>query len=164
MASASSNTLASNAEIDAALQGAAANPTTIPSLDGGTTVPVVPVPVEAPPRPRTAPAEEPARGGVATAPSPTADPPDIAAADYGGHGFIYRTLDLVLWLINRPLQFVTPSARRLVGFAALVTIGTSALALYLLPKLLLPRDTISVLKRQVADVRAAAAAATPHEP
>ncbi len=164
MSSSSSNTLVSGAEIDAALGEAAANPAAIPSLDAGATTPVVPVPVEAAPRPHALAAEAPARGGGATSSPPTSDAPDVAGVDYGEHGFIYRSIDLVLWLVNRPFQFATPNVRRLVGFAALVTIGMSSLALYLLPKLLPPRDTISVFRQQIADARAGGPAATPHAP
>jgi hypothetical protein len=162
----SSNKLATEAEIDAVLKEAEANAQAIPSLDAGPTVPVVPVPVEPPPRPHTANVEQSSpRPDVGPPPSATA-PSAAAVVDYGEHGFLYRSIDLVLWLVNRPFQFATPTVRRLVGFAALVTLGTSALALYLLPKLLPPRDTISVFKRQIAEVRAAAAAttATPREP
>jgi len=143
MAGEQSPAIASEAEIELALAEAEAKANQIPSLDDGRSPRVVHVPVESPPLPR--PEQTRPRSDAAWPAPPTEATPDSAhvapAADppqkkprlsWLGHA-PYRTLDVVLWLVNWPFRGLSPRARHLAGLLAIATLISSLLALLLLP-------------------------------
>jgi hypothetical protein len=79
------------------------------------------------------------------------------------HGSIYRTADILLWLLNRPLESAPPKVRGLLATVSLLTIAIATSAMLLLPSLLPPRDPISLLTRQVAALPDAPATTPPEQ-
>jgi hypothetical protein len=130
-----------------------------------------------PPKPDDSPASR-----VVAVPRPAADPPETAAAvaaepvaddslDEESDDepinrppilsrltrfvwLVYDGMDLALWAINRPFEWMKPETRQLTGMLGIVTIATSLLALYLLPILAPPRDAITILKEQALEAQA----------
>lgn len=150
------STLASDAEIEAAL--AEAESETIPSLDDGGGV--VPVPVsfddEAPHS--TRPQEEFSGEVVATvgsgdsdagAESDTAQSPRRSWTHY-----VYVAIDMTLTAINAPFRWMPEYARQVTGLIAIVTIITTILAIALIPRLCPNRHPITDLQRMSAAVLA----------
>jgi hypothetical protein len=150
--------IVSDAEIEAALAEAEAHADGIPDLDDGAGAPeVVHVPLDA---------SRPLRGKrepVAIVQSPGA-PTDEEAADADADDTprtwhqrllhqVYVAIDTLLWAVNRPFQWLSPDARRLVGAVAAVTIVMTIAAHALLPTLFPPRDPVSVLERQSTAAR-----------
>lgn len=165
MADPAPTSIASDAEINAALSEAQGHADNIASLDDGSGDDVVPIPVEA-----NTPA--PLQPAPDANPDPQAAAVDNSAADVDnsavavGNGteqpaantpdqhdddapeqhaaparspwlgpIIYQALDTALWAVNRPFEWLKPDARRLVGWLALATIIVSVLTLALLPML-----------------------------
>lgn len=163
-------TVASEAEINAALAEAERQGSRIPSLDDGSDERVVHVPVEvdAPVTSRQVAAGSAEPGVVAVAQS--VDGPAAAAPTPGRRSrhksrsaaqwlrlvglVIYDVIDRTLWAVNLPFEWMKPEARQLTGWLAIVTIATSLLAMNLLPTLLPADDALSVLKRQTEQTRA----------
>lgn len=170
MASDSSTGIVTDAEIEAALTQAETALDTIPSLDDDSGEKIVPIPVQAlpqlpqrkvaqpppaapvvapvvaPPQPAATPAEAPAAPTAAaqTAPAATVD---VATTKPGRPPLVFRLFDTVLWLLNRPFEWLSPEARGLTGILAIVTIAVSLLALVLLPRLFPPVDLLAELRR-----------------
>ena len=170
MAQEPANTLVTDAEVDAARQEAKIQAADTPSLKAGRDVAIVPTPVEPPPLPQAqaAPTPEPVdpSAGCPTEEELGAEQKAAAVADsrpgvFAPGSVIYRAVDSTLWTLNRPFERLVPPIRNLVGFIALVTIGTSVIAMLLLPRLLPTRDPLSQLTRQAAAVRAAPATTQP---
>jgi hypothetical protein len=173
--------IASDAEIQSALAEAEREVARIPSLDDGREPQIVPVPVQPPPMAAPAPHTPPSveRLVVETAmpidtPTPaarvaTGDPPGRAAvaplpSGTPTGGLLYRTLDGILWAINRPFDGLAPEARQLVGWLAIVTLAMSTSAPFVLKWLVPSRDPVAQLSRQTAAVRAAPPAAAEPKP
>ena len=156
MADPAPTSIASDAEINAALSEAQAHADNIASLDDGSGDSVVPIPVKADtPAPlQPAPDANPDAPSAAvdnsavavgnSAEQPVADTPDQHADDAPEQHaaparspwlgpIIYHALDTALWAVNRPFEWLKPEARRLVGWLALATIIVSVLTLALLP-------------------------------
>jgi hypothetical protein len=157
---ANTGTLASDAEIQAAVAEAEALGASIPNLEAAPPH-VVPVPVDAlgataalvraptapqvvvPPAAMERPADAPA--------TPLAAPPRQRATVLET---LYAIVDTVLDLVNRPFFWMSNGLRQFVGIMAIVTIMLSLTAVFVLPILSPPDDAISRLVRQSADVRA----------
>ncbi len=148
MASEPPPVLASEAEIEAALNEAQAHADRIPDLDDGLRPKVVTVPVEAPPLPRPIPSKAPADpAAAATTPTPPAEQAldrgtsdDASPAARASRGpwvgrALYWAADTLLWVLNWPFQGLSGTARQVIGLSAVATIVTSLLALFLLPML-----------------------------
>ena len=180
METSSSNTLTTDAELQAAL----ADTDTVPSLDEGGGPAIVPIPVQPLARPYAAPAaDNPAPGdmrsagaqqpetagaqqpeapgavaSVPTVPQSRRLPTVVAPLGWVGH-VLFRSADLVLWAVNRPFERLSNPARGLIGWLAIVTIVISAAALLALPRLGRPQDVYSQIK-----ARRTAAGAKPETP
>jgi hypothetical protein len=111
----------------------------VPTLDNDTGEQIIPVPVQGPPFEHTS-APDPAANQVSERGLEAPErPPDVAAErpkprhklSFGL--VVYRTLDTALWLVNRPFNWLSPNARRLVGAIAIVTLLTALIAPYVLP-------------------------------
>ncbi len=152
------NTIASDAEIQAALAEAESRTSDIPSLDKGSTPAVVHVPVEAastiPPKVYSRPPSEPVVVSSPAEPAAGAQPEDEAEADpqTKRHGviarFAYNAVDRVLSAVNQPFNRCPAETRCIIGVAAVITIGLSLLAACLLPVIDPPRDPVSVLQHE----------------
>jgi hypothetical protein len=170
-----STTLASDAELAAALAEAQKTAVSIPSLDDGTgAVVAVPITSHLRPMPRSAPETPP----VAAPPEPVVavpsaapgESPAVAATDEAKarKASPLRVLDCILSGIHWPFGWLGPSARRLIGYLAITTIVMSLLAAYLLPSLFPHPDPLRDLHQKALQARSGAApdhaaAATPHE-
>lgn len=159
---------------DATKTGAA---TKAPAYEDSSGRPVAPVVIPAdPPRIATPPdSETPVatvvsgsidQDGVPTPGSATgggetgSESPPAAAADpsAGGAGparrsIMYRALDSLLRIVNRPFAFLGPSTRVVLGWVGLITIGLSILVDTLGPRLFPGWNPVRDLKAQVAELR-----------
>lgn len=66
---------------------------------------------------------------------------------------LYRMLDLILGLINRPFARLSAETRSALGLVAITTIVISVLAMLLLPRLMPPGDVYSKLERESSAAR-----------
>jgi hypothetical protein len=163
MSEQATNTIVSDAEIEAALVDAQAGD--VPNLDDNSSRTVIPVPIASHlrPMPRSAEPEEPHGAPTpaveATAAEPAATQPAEPAATRAGLGArVYRAADCALWAVNRPFAWLGPDGRTLAGWLAITTIVVSVLAMSLLP-IFIPRRTFSAeLHRQAQHARATASA------
>lgn len=142
MAEQLSTSLATDAEIEAAL--AEATTEEVPSLDDGTGETIVPVPVQGlafRPKPDQDtprdPAAKPSKPQAADAPGPDAPRKSLRLGR-----LLYWTVDTLLWAINRPFAWLPLGARRLTGAIAIVTLMISLIAPYVLPLLSPPRRLV----------------------
>jgi hypothetical protein len=138
-----STSLATDAEIEAAL--AEATTEEIPSLDDGTGQTIIPVPVQGPafrPMPDRDATQGGARDSAADSNKSLAkDAPTAVAPRKSARigRLLYRCADTLLWAVNRPFGWLPLGARRLTGAIAIVTLMISLLAPYVLPLLSPPR-------------------------
>ena len=82
-----------------------------------------------------------------------------SAAGKRRHGLLYRAVDGVLWVVNRPFDRLGADARHLIAVLAVATIVVSVAAGILLPRLCGPRDIYSRIHH--ASLTAAAHAQAP---
>lgn len=132
------NLIASDAEVQAVIADAEADPGHIPNLDDGSPISAVAIPVEANirPLPRRAdpqPSDSPRDPAESTEPL-SGGQGDATALPQAASGVIYRMIDVLLGAINWPFAWLGPDARRMTGLIAMVTIVLSLSAL-LLPTL-----------------------------
>ena len=168
MSEQATNTIVSDAEIEAALVDAQAGD--VPNLDDDSSRTVIPVPITSHlrPMPRSAEPEglhgAPAPAAEATAAEPAvagqaAPQPRESAAPRAGLGArVYRAADRALTAVNRPFAWLGPDGRTLAGWLAITTIVVSVLAMFLLPIFIPRRNFSAELHRQAQHARAAASA------
>jgi hypothetical protein len=139
MAEQLSTSLATDAEIEAAL--AEATTEEIPSLDDGTGETIIPVPVQGPAF-RPMPDRDAPQGQASDSAAKPNEPPAVDAHRPRAPRMstrigrlLYRSADTLLWAVNRPFGWLPLGARRLTGAIAIVTLATSLLAPYVLPLL-----------------------------